>query len=108
MTRPPRIGPKMPVRAYIARWREAKGLTQEQLGARLNVTKGAISRWEKDNRVPSLNVLAAIAEALDIPSTALYRIPGTTTPEDLLAGANEAVRKEAAEYIEFLIRKHSN
>lgn len=107
MTKQPRIGPRMPVRAYIMQWREAKGLTQQQLGDRLGVDKGTISRWENAERIPNLNVLGAICEALDIQPWAIYRMPGTKSPEDMLAIASEPVRREAAEYIEFLLRKHA-
>jgi transcriptional regulator with XRE-family HTH domain len=109
MGKPPRIGPKKPLRHYMAEWREHRGLTQQQLGDRLGVGKDTVSRWENDRRGISLNVLGAVAEALDVPPVSLYRrpAPDSTSPEDLLAGAPEQVRQEAAVYIDFLIRKHA-
>jgi transcriptional regulator with XRE-family HTH domain len=107
MAKPTRIGPKLPVRAYIAQWRESKGLTQEQLADRLDVSKSTISKWESEDRAPSINTLAAVAEALGVRTEALYRYPGEKTPEDLLAGASETVRQEATKYIEFLIRQNT-
>ena len=69
---------------YIREHREAKGLTQEQLADRLGVTKGAVSRWEakprkaqEQRRIPDINVLAAIAEALGIHTEDLYHPPDT-------------------------------
>lgn len=107
MSKPPRIGPKKPLRHFMAEWRDYRGLTQQQLADRLEVDKGTISRWENDARGISLNVLAAVCEALDIQPMMIYRRPDTQSPEELLASAPEPVRREAYEYIDYLIRKHA-
>lgn len=110
MARPPSIGPKKPVRHFMSEWRDYRGLTQEQLADRLGVGKSSVSRWENDVRGIDMGVLAAICEALDIQPTAIYRRPPTAnskSPEDMLAAAPESVRKEAAEFIEYLIRKRA-
>lgn len=43
-------------------------MTLEQLGSQLDVTKQTVSRWEKGERYPALDVLYTIAKVLDIPS----------------------------------------
>jgi transcriptional regulator with XRE-family HTH domain len=108
MPKTPRIGPKRPLRHYVAEWRLHLGLTQQQLADRLGVTKGTISRWETDVRSIDLQVLAAIAEAFGQPPLNLYRPPDSPSPEELLASAPEPVRREVAEYIEYLTRKRGN
>lgn len=62
-----RIGPRRPVHIYLREWRENRNLTQQQLADRLGVDKATISRWEGGKRSPSLNVLAALGEALNVP-----------------------------------------
>ena len=41
----------------IRRFREAKGLTQEQLAERLNVTRQAVSNWETEKTQPDIDTL---------------------------------------------------
>ncbi|WP_044737254.1 helix-turn-helix domain-containing protein [Geobacillus kaustophilus] len=46
--------------------RKAKGLTQEELGRKVNVTKVSISGYESGNRTPDMDTLKALADALDV------------------------------------------
>ena len=46
--------------------RKEKGLTQEELGKRINVTKVSICCYEKDNRVPTLETLLALADVFNV------------------------------------------
>ncbi|KAI9132598.1 XRE family transcriptional regulator [Acaryochloris sp. CCMEE 5410] len=48
-------------------YREQAGLSQDQLGERLGVTRQTISTWEKGGRTPPVAQLTNIARALDIP-----------------------------------------
>lgn len=48
--------------------RKGRDLTLEQLGSQLDVTKQTVSRWEKGERYPALDVLYTIAEVLDVSS----------------------------------------
>ena len=51
---------------FIQSIRKEKGLTQAQLGERINVTDKAISRWERGIGFPDINLLEPLAQALDI------------------------------------------
>lgn len=53
------------VGAQIAHLRRSKGLTQEQLGARLNVTFQAVSKWERGESLPDTAILIDLANALE-------------------------------------------
>ena len=44
--------------------REAHGLTQEALGARLNVTRSAVAMWEAGKAKPTADKLITLAEIL--------------------------------------------
>lgn len=46
--------------------RKSKGLTQEELGRKVNVTKVSISGYESGNRTPDMDTLKALADALDV------------------------------------------
>src|SRR3712207_6797934 len=46
----------------IKKIRESLGLTGEEFGKKLNVTKVAVSNWENNNRKPDLDMLVKIAK----------------------------------------------
>lgn len=50
----------------IRRFREAKGLTQEQLAERLCVTRQAVSNWENEKTQPDIDTLHNIAQVLEV------------------------------------------
>ncbi len=56
----------------IRRLREAKGLTQEELAARLHVTSKAVSKWETAQGFPDISLLESLAKALDISIIELF------------------------------------
>jgi len=71
------------VRQQIRQLRIDRGLTQEQVSERANISIDAITRIERGGRVPTLPTLERIADALRVPVT------------DLLGKAQRA-RKEPA------------
>jgi transcriptional regulator with XRE-family HTH domain len=101
---PPRIGPKRPLRLYLAQWREQRGLTQQQLADRLGTTDVTVSRWETGKRQPTLNVQAAIAEALDIHPLDLCRHPDQPSADALLRDQPKQVRDQAFKLIQAIRR----
>jgi Zn-dependent peptidase ImmA (M78 family)/DNA-binding XRE family transcriptional regulator len=51
----------------IQQFREQLGLTQQELGERVGVTRQTIAAWEKGERVVSVVQLARLARALNVP-----------------------------------------
>lgn len=51
--------------------RKEKGITQEELAARLNVVRQTVSKWEKGLSVPDSGMLVKLSEELDIPVSRL-------------------------------------
>lgn len=111
-----RIGPKRPIRVYLAEWREDRGLTQVQLAERLGVTDMTVSRWERacanparapGTALPNTNVLAAICEALggNLEVRDLYRHPDTPSADALLRGQPAPVRDAAISRVIDTIRR---
>lgn len=101
---PARIFPRRPARLFLAEWREAKQLTQEQLGKRLDppVSDVTVSRWETGKRRPDLNALAAIAEALGTSLASLLRHPDQPSADDLLRDQPPEIRVQAMKLIRAL------
>ena len=50
----------------IRNMRETKGLTQEELAARIHVSAKAVSKWETGKGFPDISLLEPLARALDI------------------------------------------
>ena len=63
--------------------RKAKGLSQEELAARLHVVRQTISKWEKGRSVPDAELLVRLAEELDTTAAALL---GPEVPLEAEAG----------------------
>lgn len=53
----------------IAELRKNSGMTQATLGAKLNVTYQAVSKWERDESVPDFATMCKIAKLFDVPLT---------------------------------------
>jgi len=58
--------------------RNAKKLTQSQLGEAVGRTKGAISQWENNEGQPDLQVLAVVCDVLQV--SADYIVRGLNVP----------------------------
>ena len=77
----------MSIGKNIAKYRKAKGLTQEELGAKLGVTNQAVSKWESEVSMPDVILLPKIANALNITLDDLYGI--TKEPEKISCSADD-------------------
>ena len=69
----------------IAKFRKAKGMTQEDLANQLGVSSQAVSKWENDASCPDISLLPQLG-----------RVLGVTTDE-LLTGKNDEVKLVPAE-----------
>ncbi|HNX16603.1 MAG TPA: helix-turn-helix domain-containing protein [Bacilli bacterium] len=52
--------------AFIKESRKAKGLTQEQLAEKLNISFKTVSKWECGNGFPDVSIMAELCAALSI------------------------------------------
>jgi transcriptional regulator with XRE-family HTH domain len=66
--------------------RAAAGLTQEQLGFALGVTKSSVSAWENGRETPSFRLLATLRNELKC------------SLDDLICGDAQNVREEPGSY----------
>ena len=65
----------MAVNDVLAELRKEKGFTQEELAAKLYVTRQAVSRWETGETTPSVDMCKLIAVALDVPVMRVLDLP---------------------------------
>ena len=63
--------------------RKARGMTQEELAARLHVVRQTVSKWEKGLSVPDAELLIRLAEVLD---TTVGQLLGAAGPDQRAAG----------------------
>ena len=93
--------------SFIAALRRANGMTQQELADKLNVSNKAVSRWERDETLPDLTIIPAIAEIFGVTCDELLRgepkgayVPSRSQAEnavenDAEAEADTAARAEA-------------
>ena len=69
----------------IAKFRKAKGMTQEDLANQLGVSSQAVSKWENDASCPDISLLPQLCKVLGV------------TTDELLTGKNDEVKLVPAE-----------
>ena len=65
----------MAIKDVLSEIRKEKGLTQEELAAKVYVTRQAVSRWETGETTPSIDMTKLLACALDVPVMRLLDLP---------------------------------
>jgi transcriptional regulator with XRE-family HTH domain len=67
--------------------RERRGWSQADVGSRLNVTRAAVSQWEKNQMRPGIDMLAALSKLFDVPADRLLALldPTAALPADSAA-----------------------
>ena len=84
----------------IRNLRKSKGLSQDELAAKLNVVRQTVSKWENGLSVPDSEMLITIAEELDTSVSVL--LDETIKPDDetelkILSGKLEVINKQLIE-----------
>jgi len=64
----------------IRRYRMARRLSQEQLSERVDIHYTFLGHIERGNRLPSLNTLCRLAQALRVPISAFLKGISQTVP----------------------------
>lgn len=90
---------------FFAEWREARGLTQDQLAARIGATKGAVSKLENGHTLFNQSSLEAWADALGCEPGDFYHHPEKPTADELLRGQPAHVREQAIAVLKALVSK---
>ena len=56
----------MEFKDHFLKLRERRGLSQQEVAEQLNVTRQAVSNWERNQNLPELEVLLSAAEILGV------------------------------------------
>ncbi len=59
--------------AFLAVLRKASGMTQQQVADRLNVSNKTVSKWERDESLPDITLIPALAEMFHVTSDEILR-----------------------------------
>lgn len=95
---------RRPARVYLREWRDAKGLSQDQLAERLETSKSVISKLETGKQRYNQDWLEAYAFALDVDVSAFFRHPDAPTPQELLASMTPDRQRTALQLLETLAK----
>lgn len=79
--------------------REAKKLTQEQLGSLIGVSKSAINQFERQNKTPNLDHLLKLSEVLELP---IERIMGLDKKVSIVADGEEYTTRISSKDLQIL------
>lgn len=77
------------VGAFIARLRQEKGWTQEELGGRLGVTNKTVSRWETGSYMPGIEVLSLMGKEFGVSLNELVEGRRLEGDEDFRTAADQ-------------------
>ena len=69
----------------IGQYRRSLGVSQEELGARLGVSRQAVSKWETNAATPDMTNLIALAKEFGVSVAA--RTPTSSSPWPMTAAA---------------------
>lgn len=73
----------MTIGDVIKKYRKDKGMTQEEMAARIGVTAPAVNKWEKGVTLPDAALLAPVARLLGITTDELLSFKDDLTDEEL-------------------------
>lgn len=93
-------------RYYFAEWRRYRGLTQEQLGGRVDMTGSSISQIESGKQGWTNSTLESLADALNCqPGDLLMRNPlDTAAPWSLWDLLKPAQRRQVVGFMEVMVK----
>ena len=77
---------------FIKKLRKEKGITQKELGEKLNITDKAISKWERGLSFPDITIINSLAETFGITSSEILNAElGKKEEIDIEKAIQEAV-----------------
>ena len=83
---------QMKIGTNIAALRKAKGLTQEQLAAKLGVSAPAVSKWETNTSYPDITLLCPLARALGTTVDSLLQFEETLSDQAVIEQINAVIQ----------------
>ena len=99
---------KKTIGKFIAVLRKANGLTQADLAEKLFVSDKTVSRWERDESTPDLELIPVIADLFGVTSDELLRGERVPAPSLLDKQMNEAEQEKDKEKAEKSLKRLFN
>lgn len=98
----------MTIGQRIAQLRKERGMSQEELGEAMGVSRQAISKWESDTALPEVEKLIALSRLFSIPVGQLLGVEEPAPEQEAQAGADagEAPGDRAADLAEEVLRRY--
>lgn len=90
-------------RHYLREWRLAKGLTQEELGAKVGSFKGIISRYETGDRGISLDMMSKLWKALGITPGQFFAPPDRPSLDALVEGKETELLRRLEKMVRVMV-----
>lgn len=87
--------------SFIAALRKSKGMTQQDVAERLNVSNKTISKWECGDGYPEITVIPAIAELFEVTSDEILR--GERSANNCIKNDSKSASTE--KQVKFLLNK---
>ena len=88
---------------FICELRKSKGISQEELGSILHVTKKAVSRWETGRGLPDASILVPLSEILEVSVDEILR--GEFIPPKDIGEENLRKIEKMNAVFEYLVEK---
>lgn len=95
-------------RLYIKEWREHLGLTLEQVGERLGVARGQVSKWELEQHRLNPLKIANLEAAMDLPRGSFHQPPHRRSLDALVADIDDQFYNTVADVVERLVKGRPN
>lgn len=95
----------LPHRHYLLEWRKSRGLTQAELGKRIDANGAAISHYEKDQRGLPLKIVYRLWDGLDILPGQLFAPPEVIDLNAMVRGASAKKRRRIVELIKLVMEE---
>jgi len=83
--------------AYISRLRKDRDMPQSELADMLNVTRQAVSKWERGEGFPDISILCSIAEVFGVSVDTLINSGATESPIEAAVLSSVAQNHEISE-----------
>lgn len=96
-----------PRRVFLREWRKHKNLDAVALAGRLGIERESYYRLEREPNRINLGELEALADALGIAPSDLWRLPSNPSLDAEVAGAPQEVRDTAFDIVRRLVGKAS-
>lgn len=85
---------KITIGNNIERMRKLKGLTQKDLGVKLNVENNTISAYEKERIIPNATIIKKMAEIFECTTDELLGVKNENTMETEWKNLFESLKKK--------------